>query len=260
MAEERQKAGWTEIPIGGLVLEAGSTDRYATGGWRTFRPILDRSRCIDCLICWWFCPDTAILVQGGKLLGFDLVHCKGCGICAAVCPPKYHAISMLEEVEARRRYGPWLESDRTGSLLERLRAEHAEIRGVLDEFLRQLRAAPAPLEAVAALGQNLLARLERHWAVEEAYLFPLLEENLGRVGGPLGLGWEHKAHRELLERLTTAATLGDGGTVQQLAGEIARAFEAHAVREEEVLFAAAERMVPAEVLEDAARAAGGEGI
>ncbi|MEK7679190.1 MAG: 4Fe-4S binding protein [Deltaproteobacteria bacterium] len=29
--------------------------------------------------------------------GFDLEHCKGCGICAVECPDKVKAITMEEE-------------------------------------------------------------------------------------------------------------------------------------------------------------------
>ena len=105
MGADERKPGWTELPVGGLILDAGSAERYVTGGWRTFRPILDGGKCTDCMICWFYCPDTAIVVKDGVLQGFDLVHCKGCGICAAVCPPKTSAIVMVEEAAAKQRYG-----------------------------------------------------------------------------------------------------------------------------------------------------------
>lgn len=97
-----QKSGWKEIPVGGLIKEAGSADKYETGSWRTFRPVKDEKKCINCLICWIYCPDSAIIVRDGKLAGFDLKHCKGCGICAKVCPEKIKAIKMVLETEAQK--------------------------------------------------------------------------------------------------------------------------------------------------------------
>lgn len=89
--------GWKDIPIGGLIIEAGNSEKYLTGGWRVTRPIHDKNKCINCMICWIFCPDSAILVKDGKIDKFDLDHCKGCGICAKECPPKVTAITMLKE-------------------------------------------------------------------------------------------------------------------------------------------------------------------
>lgn len=80
--------GWKEIPIGGLITEAGNAERYTTGGWRTFKPIRDKEKCIDCLFCWIYCPDSAVKVSNGKIEGIDYDHCKGCGICAEICPKK----------------------------------------------------------------------------------------------------------------------------------------------------------------------------
>ncbi len=80
--------GWREIPIGGLILEAGNSVEYPTGGWRAFRPVHGEADCTHCFQCWLFCPDSSILVDAEheKMMGFDLDHCKGCGLCAAVCP------------------------------------------------------------------------------------------------------------------------------------------------------------------------------
>ena len=88
---------WKEIPPGGLILEAGNASTYKTGGWRTYRPVWDEKKCINCLICWVNCPDSAILVKDGKVTGIDYDHCKGCGICAKECPSKIQAIKMVKE-------------------------------------------------------------------------------------------------------------------------------------------------------------------
>jgi pyruvate ferredoxin oxidoreductase delta subunit len=87
--------GWKEIPIGGLITEAGNSAQYETGGWRTYRPVVDRDACKNCLFCWIYCPDSAVMVEDEKIKGIDLKYCKGCGICARECPAK--AIQMIEE-------------------------------------------------------------------------------------------------------------------------------------------------------------------
>ena len=80
--------GWREIPIGGMILEAGNATQYRTGDWRAFRPVRGEAECTNCFQCWLYCPDSSIQVDVGtmEMVGFDLDHCKGCGICAAVCP------------------------------------------------------------------------------------------------------------------------------------------------------------------------------
>ena len=54
-----------DVPTGGDAV-GGSAASYETGGWRKLQPILDRDKCIDCLICWIMCPDTAIVVEDGR--------------------------------------------------------------------------------------------------------------------------------------------------------------------------------------------------
>jgi pyruvate ferredoxin oxidoreductase delta subunit len=39
------------------------------------------------------------VLKDGKMVGIDLEHCKGCGICAAECPVKGKAIHMKPESE-----------------------------------------------------------------------------------------------------------------------------------------------------------------
>lgn len=86
---------WRELPIGGIIDKGGTAEEYHTGGWRTFKPVRDEKKCTDCLICWVYCPDSAIKVSGGKFKEFDYPYCKGCGICAKVCPVK--CIEMQKE-------------------------------------------------------------------------------------------------------------------------------------------------------------------
>lgn len=91
----KEKKGWKDLPIGGVVDKPATALEYKTGTWRTFKPIWDESKCIHCLICWIYCPDSCILVKEGKMIGIDYDHCKGCGICASTCPRK--CIQMEEE-------------------------------------------------------------------------------------------------------------------------------------------------------------------
>lgn len=65
-----------------------------TGRWRIFKPILDKAKCINCLICWKFCPEPAIIIENDEI-AIDYEHCKGCGICANECPKE--AIGMEPE-------------------------------------------------------------------------------------------------------------------------------------------------------------------
>ena len=99
---QKKERGWREIPRGGLILEAGNAAEYETGSWRSMRPVRDEEKCVHCLRCWIFCPDSAIIVEDGKVVGLDLYHCKGCGICAHECPPKVKAITMVLETEAAK--------------------------------------------------------------------------------------------------------------------------------------------------------------
>ncbi|MBN1501923.1 4Fe-4S binding protein [Candidatus Woesearchaeota archaeon] len=90
---------WKEIPTGGLIVKPGNADNYKTGGWRTYRPIRDPNKCTNCLLCFIYCPDSAIKVKDGKISHIDYDHCKGCLICEKECPVK--AISHKSETEIK---------------------------------------------------------------------------------------------------------------------------------------------------------------
>jgi pyruvate ferredoxin oxidoreductase delta subunit len=93
--------GWKDLPEGGIIDGGGTAAQYHTGDWRTLRPIWDDQKCIHCLLCWVFCPDSAIIVEDAKVKGVDYDHCKGCGICARECPPKVQAFTMESEAKFR---------------------------------------------------------------------------------------------------------------------------------------------------------------
>lgn len=91
------KLGWKKLPEGD-VLEAGTAEKFETGDWRNERPTFHAGRCINCYICWAYCPDSSILLKDGKVAGIDYKHCKGCGICSRECPVKPEkAITMGPE-------------------------------------------------------------------------------------------------------------------------------------------------------------------
>ncbi len=79
----------------GSRVQGGTAEMFETGDWRSLTPVVDRENCIDCMTCWIYCPDDCILFEDNKMVGFKLSHCKGCGICAKMCPKK--AITMTSE-------------------------------------------------------------------------------------------------------------------------------------------------------------------
>jgi 2-oxoacid:acceptor oxidoreductase delta subunit (pyruvate/2-ketoisovalerate family) len=86
---------WSDLRAGGTVVPA-EADQPRTGGWRTgLKPEVDLSACVNCLLCWLYCPDTAVRLDDGTFLGFDEDYCKGCELCAAVCPTG--AIQMVRD-------------------------------------------------------------------------------------------------------------------------------------------------------------------
>ena len=66
-----------------------------TGSWRWIKPIVDNNKCVKCFQCEIYCPDNTITVDPEKGATIDYDYCKGCGICAEVCPVK--AITMAKE-------------------------------------------------------------------------------------------------------------------------------------------------------------------
>jgi len=89
--------GWRDLPIGGLILEPGNASQYPTGDWRSNRPEFNPEACINCLLCWVYCPDSSILLEGTQVVGIDYDHCKGCGICVEECPRSGEALRLVAE-------------------------------------------------------------------------------------------------------------------------------------------------------------------
>ncbi len=86
---------WKDIPLI-TVCNFTTIQGNPTGGWRTFKPIVDLETCTGCSLCWQNCPDNAIFwVEDHPEIRYT--HCKGCGICANECP--VDAIEMELEVK-----------------------------------------------------------------------------------------------------------------------------------------------------------------
>ncbi len=84
----------TETTTGGTIKDPKSSRKNKTGTWRTFKPNVDKEKCIKCGKCAELCPEGAIKIteEGAKV---NMDYCKGCGICAKECPAK--AIKMEKE-------------------------------------------------------------------------------------------------------------------------------------------------------------------
>jgi pyruvate ferredoxin oxidoreductase delta subunit len=71
----------------GCVAQPGTSQNNNTGSWRTgLKPRFLHLRCTACDLCPLACPDGCIYGNGRNTYFADLKFCKGCGICATVCP------------------------------------------------------------------------------------------------------------------------------------------------------------------------------
>ena len=110
------KKGWDEFEIGAMLrtFEGKIEDIAATqqqdrnysqsssytasvADWRLKKPVFNKDYCIDCQFCWVYCPDVSIISRDKKLIGVDMDHCKGCGICVEVCPTNPKSLLMFPE-------------------------------------------------------------------------------------------------------------------------------------------------------------------
>jgi pyruvate ferredoxin oxidoreductase delta subunit len=86
-----------ELTKGAVILSPGSTKKYKTGEWRTFKPEIDQTKCIKCAKCWLNCPDAAIFKDKDGKFQVNYDYCKGCLICAKECPVKCISYKVEEK-------------------------------------------------------------------------------------------------------------------------------------------------------------------
>ena len=111
------KKGWDEFEIGAMLRSFdGSIDECSSqtaqrdrnysennsyvasvADWRLVKPVFNKDYCIDCQFCWIYCPDVSIISRDKKMIGVDMDHCKGCGICVEVCPTNPKSLLMFPE-------------------------------------------------------------------------------------------------------------------------------------------------------------------
>ena len=123
--------GWDEFEIGAMLRSFdGKIDDIAgtlqedraysqnnsfsasVADWRIEKPIFAKDYCIDCQFCWIYCPDMSIISRDKKMIGIDMDHCKGCGICVEVCPTNPKSLLMFpEHAEEEAELAQWPAKD-----------------------------------------------------------------------------------------------------------------------------------------------------
>jgi pyruvate ferredoxin oxidoreductase delta subunit len=81
---------------------------YPVADWRVKKPVFNPDFCVHCQFCWVYCPDTSIISKDKKFDHVDLAHCKGCGICAEVCPTNPKSLLMfMDTVHDEEALASW---------------------------------------------------------------------------------------------------------------------------------------------------------
>jgi len=81
----------------GVVVQPGTTRDQKKTGWRIYRPRFLQENCIGDRACELCCPDGAVYRIEKKKYDVDLDACKGCGICAEMCPVEDIVMELEEE-------------------------------------------------------------------------------------------------------------------------------------------------------------------
>jgi pyruvate ferredoxin oxidoreductase delta subunit len=79
---------WQEMEKG-VVNRLGGNNLKERNGYASklyMKPLFAPTTCTQCLICWIFCPENAIILENNSVKEINYSLCKGCGICANECP------------------------------------------------------------------------------------------------------------------------------------------------------------------------------
>ena len=80
----------------GTVSPSGESLVNKTGSWRTrSKPHFIHENCTACNMCALHCPEGCIYGKEENTYINDETYCKGCGICARICP--VNDIEMIPE-------------------------------------------------------------------------------------------------------------------------------------------------------------------
>jgi len=92
---------WNDLTPGNVNPDAGNALKNYTGTYRKgIKPEFDETSCVNCFLCWLFCPESAFIKEGESIAGINYDYCKGCGICANECPVKQEPkpLEMKKEI------------------------------------------------------------------------------------------------------------------------------------------------------------------
>ena len=69
------------------MIELSITEDFCSNqDWRNHKPVWDTEKCVQCGICYLFCPDSAVRLNEEGYYEVDLKYCKGCGLCSRQSP------------------------------------------------------------------------------------------------------------------------------------------------------------------------------
>ncbi len=84
--------------FGPLTVRPSESKGDKTGSWRTLvRPRYLQKDCIACRMCLLICPEGCVSGKEKNTFNVDYTFCKGCGVCADICPKKDIAMEPEEQ-------------------------------------------------------------------------------------------------------------------------------------------------------------------